>query len=195
MRLVHILSGFICLILPLTNIGAPTLLGSSDSRASMQRKLQHIESNGKLTHPDQRPTIFTEEEINAYLSSGAVELPSGVRSVNVQEQPGVAIANMQVDFEQVKSGINSSNPLLAIFSGVHNVIVQASAYGSTGKGFVHVNSVSLDGVQVPGFVLQLFIDKYLRPKYPQVGLDSEFNLPARIDAAVIGSRTLTITQK
>jgi hypothetical protein len=195
MRSVLILLGSLCLILPLTGISRSTVAESSGALASMQRKLQHIESNGKLAHPDQRPTTFTEDDINAYLSSGAVKLPSGVRSVNLQEQPGIAIANTQVDFEQLKAGVYSSNPLLGIFSGVHDVVVKADAHASSGRGFVHVNSVSLDGVQVPRFVLQLFIEKYLQPKYPRVGLDSEFNLPAKIEAALIGSHILTITQK
>jgi len=191
----RVLLGPVCLILLLISIWTLPLAESSDALANIQHKLQHIESNGKLAHPDQTPTILTEPEINAYLASVAVKLPSGVRSVNLQEQPGIAIANIQADFDQLKAGINSSNPLLAAFSGVHEVIVQANAYGSGGKGFVHVNSVALDGVEVPKFVVQLFIDKYLHPKYPQVGLDSEFNLPPRIDTAVIGSHTLTVTQK
>jgi hypothetical protein len=195
MRSVLILLGSLCLILLLTGVPTSTVAASSDALASIQRKLQHIESNGKLTHPDQSPTAFTEQEINAYLSSGAVKFPSGVRTVDFQEQPGIVIANSQIDFDQLKAGINSSNPLLSMFSGVHDVIVNANAHGSGGKGFVHVNSASLDGVQVPRFVLQLFADKYLSPKYPQVGLDSEFDLPARIDTAVIGSHNLTITQK
>jgi hypothetical protein len=192
MRLVLILLGPLCLILPLTCVSTSTVAASS---GDMQGKLQHIESNGRLTHPDQSPTTFTEQEINAYLSSGAVKFPSGVRSLNLQEQSGIAIGGSQIDFDQLKAGINSSNPLLSVFSGVHDVIVNANAHGSGGKGFVHVNSVSLDGVQVPKFVLQLFVDKYLAPKYPQVGLDSEFDMPARIDTAVIGSHNLTITQK
>jgi hypothetical protein len=194
MKSAFALLGPLCLILPLASSqSSPSQ--NSNSLASMQRKLQQVESNGKLTHPDQKPTTFTEQEINAYLSSGTVTLPAGVRTVKFQEQPEIAIADTQVDFEQLKAGMSSSNPLLAIFTGVHEVTVQANAHGSGGRGFVHVDSVSLDGVQVPRFVLQLFIDKYLHPKYPQLGLDSEFNLPARIDTAVIGSHTLTITQK
>jgi len=195
MRSVCILLGFLWLILPMTGVSTPTAAGSPDALASMQHKLQLIASNRKLRHPDPTRTSCTEQEINAYLSSGAMKLPSGLRSVNLQEQPGIAIADTLVDFEQLKAGINSSNPLLRVFSGIHDVIVNADAHGSGGEGFVHVNSVLLDGVQVPKFVLQLFIEKYLQPKYPQVGLDSEFNLPARIDTAVIGSHTLTITQK
>jgi hypothetical protein len=58
-----------------------------------------------------------------------------------------------------------------------------------------VDSVSLDGVEVPEFVLQLFVEKYLKPKYPNIGLDSRFALPARVDAATVGLHRVTVTQK
>ena len=51
---------------------------------------------------------------------------------------------------------------------------------------VHVDSVSLDGVEIPSFVLELFVQKYLKPKYPNIGMDSRFALPARVDAATVG---------
>jgi hypothetical protein len=69
------------------------------------------------------------------------------------------------------------------------------AYGAKGQGLVHVDSVSLDGVEVPQFVLQLFVEKYLKSKYPNIGLDSRFALPARLDAATVGLHRVTITQK
>ena len=83
----------------------------------------------------------------------------------------------------MKAGKNSYNPLLSVFSGVHDVVVTAHAYGAKGEGLVHVDSVSLDGVEVPQFVLELFVEKYLKPKYPNIGIDSRFALPARVDAA------------
>ncbi len=33
------------------------------------------------------------------------------------------------------------------------------------------------------FVLELFVEKYLKPKYPDIGIDSRFALPARVDSA------------
>ena len=71
----------------------------------------------------------------------------------------------------------------------------AHAYGTRGEGIVHVDSVSIDGVEVPSFVLQLFVDKYLKPKYPNVGIDSRFALPARIDTATVGLHKVSVTQK
>jgi hypothetical protein len=170
-------------------------LQNSAAVASMDRKLQRIEANGASAHPDQTPTEFTEEEVNSYLASGRVQLPSGVQSVNFQGEPGVITANTRVDFDQLKAGKRSSNPLLGVFSGVHDVVVQAHAHGSGGQGIVNVDAVSLDGVEIPRFVLQLFVEKYLQPKYPNIGLDSHFALPDRIDTATVGRHKLTVTQK
>jgi len=161
----------------------------------MERKLQHVQSNATLAHPDQTPIEFTEQEINAYFASGAIKLPAGVQSVNFQGQPEVVIATARVDFDQLKAGRRSSNPLLSMFSGIHDVVVSAHVHGAGGQGYVNVDSVSLDGVEIPRFALQMFVEKYLQPKYPGVGLDSQFALPARIDTATVGLHKLTITQK
>lgn len=171
------------------------LPAQSSAVASMQRKLDHLEKNAALSQPDLSSTEFTEAEVNAYFASGNIQLPVGVRSVKFQGQPGVVTGNARVDFDQLKAGRSSYNPLLSMFSGVHDVEVVAHAYGKRGQGFVHVDSVSLDKVQIPRFALQLFAEKYLQPKYPNVGLDSRFALPARVDTATVGNHTLTITQR
>ena len=105
------------------------------------------------------------------------------------------IGTARVDFDQLKAGKNSYNPLLSIFSGLHDVVVTSHASGAKGEGLVHVDSVSLDGVDVPQFVLELFVEKYLKPKYPDIGMDSRFALPARVDSAVIGLHKVTLTQQ
>jgi len=188
---------FILLTLTLTEAAAAQNkpLQNSAAVASMDRKLQRIGTNGGSAHPDQTPTEFTEEEVNSYIASGRIQLPVGVQSVKFQGEPGIITANTRVDFDQLKAGRHSSNPLLGMFSGVHDVIVQAHAHGSGGQGIVNVDSVSLDGVEIPRFVLQLFVEKYLQPKYPNIGLDSRFALPDRIDTATVGRHKLTITQK
>ena len=172
-------------------------LASNNTLAdSMARKLQHIQQNGQLTHPDQRPTILTEAEVNAYFAAGRVKLPAGVQSVILHGTPDVITGDTRVDFDRLKQGgRNSSNPLLSIFTGIHDVEVIANARGAGGIGYVQIQSVSLDGVQVPRMVLQLFVDKYLKPKYPNLGLDSTFRLPDKIDIASVGSQQVTITQK
>jgi hypothetical protein len=43
--------------------------------------------------------------------------------------------------------------------------------------------------------LQMFVDRFLTPKYPELGLDSQFKLPNRIDTATVGRHELIVTQK
>jgi hypothetical protein len=189
------------LILSLNSILTQTSWSQTKSRAnpiqvaSAEGKLQHMQNNGEQAHPDPAPTEFSEQEINAYFASGNVELPAGVQSVILQEQPGVVVGTSRVDFDQVKTGKNSYNPLLSVFSGLHDVVVKAHARGEHGQGLVQVDSVSIDGVEVPRFVLELFVEKYLAPKYPNIGIDSRFALPARVDAAIVGLHKVTLTQK
>jgi len=82
-----------------------------------------------------------------------------------------------------------------MFSGLHDVIVIAHAHGARGVGIVHVDSVSIDGVEVPKFVLELFLEKYLKPRYPNIGIDSRFALPVRVDAAAVGLHKVSVSQK
>jgi hypothetical protein len=167
-----------------------------DSAAkSAEAKFRHIEENARRNPPDQTPTVFTEREINAYLNSGRVQLPVGVRSVRFTGQNGVVDAVTRVDFDAITAQSRSSNPLLSLFSGVHDVHAMAHASASGGQGRVHIDSVEMDGVTVPRMALEFFIDRYLQPKYPNVGMDSVFNLPDRIDTARIGDHQLIITQK
>jgi hypothetical protein len=163
--------------------------------ASAEAKFRHLEENARRNPPDQTPTVLSEREINAYLSSGHVQLPIGVRSLRFGGQNGVVEAVARVDFDAITAKSQSSNPLLSLFSGVHDVHAVAHGSGSGGQARVHIDSVEIDGVSVPRMALQFFIDRYLQPKYPDVGMDSVFTLPERIDTARIGDHQLILTQK
>ena len=181
----------ILLCLPLSIVAKS---GSRDL-ASAERKIDHVEANGRSPRPSQTPTVFTEAEVNAYLASDNVRLPAGVESVKLEGEDGVITGNAHVDFDRIREGAHSSNPLLSVFSGVHDVVVVAHAHGAQGRGHVHVDSVSIDDIEVPQFVLQLFVDKFLTPKYPDLGIDSQFAMADRIDTATVGTHELTIIQK
>lgn len=168
---------------------------NSGAAASMDQKLRHLERNGASQHPDPTPTELTESEVNAYFASGHIDLPPGVESIRFQSESGMVTANARVDFDRLKGGASSYNPLLAIFTGIHNIVVVAHAHGSGGAGFVHVDSVSLDNVEIPRFALQLFVEKFLEPTYPDIGLDSGFQLPDRIQSATVGEQKVTVVQR
>jgi len=163
--------------------------------SGFEQKLHRLEVNGATRAPDQTPTEFSEQEINEYVGSDQVQLPEGVQSVKFQAQPEIITANTRVDFDKLRAGKMSANPLLSMFSGVHDVVVTAHAHGVGRKGYVNVDTVTLDDVEIPRFVLEAFVEKYVQPKYPQVGIDSVFALPDRIDTAKVGLHKLTLTQK
>jgi hypothetical protein len=168
---------------------------SSLDLASANRKLAHLEANGRATRPDPKPTMLTEAEINAYLASDEVQFPAGVQSVRLSGSNGAISGVAKVDFDKVREGSHSSNPLLSIFSGIHDVQVETHSYGRGGQGYVHVDSVSLDDVEVPQFVLRLFVEKYITSRYPNIGIDSQFKLPDRIDRAMVGQHQVSLVQK
>jgi hypothetical protein len=162
---------------------------------SAEAKFRYIAQNGARSSPDPRPTVLSEEEINDYLAAGRVEIPQGVKKVRLQGQSGKVTAFLTVDFDQIRENQHSSNPLMGLFTGTHDVTVETDAAGAAGEGKVHVRTVSLDGTEIPRMALEYFAEKYLTPKYPNVGLDSQFKLPNRIDAATVGYHKLSVAQK
>ncbi len=162
---------------------------------SMQAKLDHIQQNGEQAQPDQTPTVMTEEEVNDYIAAGRITLPQGVKKLRMEGRTGVVTAFLNVDFDEIRANQKSSNPMLSVFSGQHDVRVEGDAAASGGQGRVHVREVSIDGFTVPRMALEYFVGKYITPKYPNVGIDSQFRLPDKIDLATVGYHKLTVTQK
>jgi hypothetical protein len=192
----HVLIWFVFLASSLTATQAQAAPAPSpDASSSMEEKLRYIARNGRAAHPNPAPTEFTDQEINSYFASGKMQLPAGVQSVSFRQQPEVVTATAQVDFDQIKAGRHAGNPLLSMFSGVHTVVVVAHAHGEGGQGFVHVDSVVLDGTEIPPILLQLFVQKFVQPKYPNIGIDSHFSLPDQVNSASVGRQRLTLIQQ
>jgi hypothetical protein len=163
---------------------------------SFQKKVDLIKTNAAAQQPAQRPTVFSQEEVNAYFAERRLKMPEGVQKVNFDLKPEEVTAFTRVDFEQLRQSRPSMNPLLAIFDGVHDCQVVAHAE-STGPGTVRVRveSVTIDGMNVPRMALQMFVNHYVKPKYPNVDLDAEYKLPVRMDSATIKTQEGVIVQK
>jgi hypothetical protein len=188
-------------LLPAAHSQSVRLAPSADSHSaayqSAQRKVQEITANGRLARPQPKTTVLTADEINAYLAEGGVALPDGVQRVRFGSVPAVVTATARVDFDRLTASKRINNPWMALlFTGVHDVSVEAQATGGSGMASVRVETVTMDGVKVPRAAMQFLVDYYLRPKYgPNVGLDSRFPLPAHIDAAEVGNNQVAVTQR
>jgi hypothetical protein len=177
---------------------APNRQFKSDKEAadSFQKKVDFIRENASASSPVQQPTTFSQEEVNAYFAERRLKVPDGVQTVTFDLAPSQVTASTRVDFEKLRNSRPSMNPLLAIFDGVHDCKVVAHT-DPAGPGMVRVRveSVVIDGMEVPRMALELFIKHYVNPKYPDVSLENTYRLPARIDSAVIAQQAGTITQK
>ena len=177
------------------NAGSETSRMQTAAADAMQRKIDFIKTNAEARRIDPRPTAFLQTEINAYFAERRVKMPDGVKSVRFVLTPGTVTAYTRVDFDEITASARSRHPLLAIFSGTHDVQVVANASGEDGMTLVNVRTVSLDGVSIPHMVMEMFIEKWVNPKYPSIKLDGEYKLPARIDTVKIEERRGIVTQK
>ena len=177
--------------IPLT---AQTKQSKSPAFQSIQLKLNQLAINGASAHPKPTTVTITAEEANAWVNEGGVKLPAGVSNVRFTSTPGVINTDAKVDFDKLTEGKQSINPLLMFFTGVHDVTVVAHASGAGGSGQVHVNTLTIDGLNVPRTAMEYFVNRYLKPKYPGVGLDTTFRFPSHVDSAAVGANQVTVTQ-
>lgn len=166
----------------------------TEAADAFQKKLDYLQENAKHDVPDERPTVVPENEVNAYFAQRRLKLPDGVKSVRFQFQPGKVIALTRVDFEEITKEHHSWNPLLALFSGIHDAEVVAHAEGHNGLAQVDVDSVTLDGVSVPRIALEMFIERFVQKKFPSVRLDGQYKLPEKLNNVTIADRQSTVTQ-
>src|SRR3954471_17508698 len=158
-------------------------------------RLHQIQQNGISATPDPAPTVLPDNEGNAYFAAGRVKLPASVQQLRYATTPGVVNAVARIDFDALTQNSTSNNPLLSLFSGVHDVRVIADASAQDGVATVTAQSVEIDGIPVPRMALEYFVSKYLTPKFPNVGMTSNFKLPSRVDSAKVETAKVTLSQR
>jgi hypothetical protein len=162
---------------------------------SLAQKLAYLKLNAAKPHPDPKPVVLTEPEVNAYFSEGGVKLPPGVSEVRLTSRPGIIDGHAHVDFEEIMRGRNKNNPLYDLFSGSHDIHVVADGTGANGIASIKVQTVELDNVAVPQWALEFFVQRYITPKYPNVGMTSTFKMPLRIQTATVDAGKVILEQK
>ena len=158
-------------------------------------RLHHIQQNGMSATPDSAPTVLPDDEGNAYFAAGRVKLPASVQQLRYSTTPGTVNAVARIDFDVLTQNSTSSNPLLSLFSGVHDVRVIAGASAQNGTATVTAQSVEIDGIPVPRMALEYFVNKYLTSKFPNVGMTSHFKLPSRVDSAKVDAAKVIVYQR
>ena len=124
----------------------------------------------------------TEAELESYvLYKLRDDIPARMDSIDVQLTPGAIAADTQMTFTN-----STGNTVVdSLVNGTHNLFVKGKLSGANGEGKFDLDSVKVDGIPVPKVLIETLINKYVKPKYPEVDLKEPFELPWQIDRITI----------
>jgi len=144
---------------------------------SLQAKIDDIKSaeTSRSSKPQGKQTEVTEAELESFvLFSLRDKIPVKLDSIAVQLLPGAVSADTQVTFNSNNTGNSIVDSLVG---GTHNLFVKGNLSGDERRGKFDLVEVKLDGIPVPRVLIQTLVDKYVKPKYPEVDLREPFDLP------------------
>jgi hypothetical protein len=158
----------------------------------LQVKINAIRKAERETSPRPSDTVeVSEAELESYvLYSLREEIPARVDSIDVQLTPGVVAADTKMTF----GSSPTRNPLIdALISGTHQLFVKGKLTASGGNGKFTLEEARVDGIPVPIILIETLVDRYVKPKYPQVKLDEPFAMPWGIEDLTITQGKASIT--
>lgn len=158
----------------------------------LQSKIDAVkaaEKDGNSRPP--RTVEVSEPELESYVIYGLKDdIPARVDSIDVQLTEGAVAADTKLTFPPDATG----NAVVDAFvSGTHTFFLKGKLAASAGRGRFELMEVRVDGIPVPNVLIETLIDKYVKPKYPQVDLKEPFPMPWGMESLVITPRKATIT--
>ena len=140
--------GFILLLLVASATAQNNAQHSAEYR-SADRKIAAMDAYDAGASRAGRVTVLTDAEMNAFFAEGGVKWPDGVSDVKIDDQPAVVNGSGQVDFDKVTAKNRSSNPMLALFSGVHGT-THGDQRACVGEGTIGVAGWTGNPAHGPG---------------------------------------------
>jgi hypothetical protein len=167
----------------------PALESSAPSKQaaqSLQKKIDDIKKADAAARPHPPVDVqVSETELESYVLFELREsIPAQLDALDVQLTPGSVAADTQLTFNSNATG----NPIFdALVGGTHNLFVKGQLSGNEGLGRFELEEVRVDGIPVPKVLIYTLVDKYVKPKYPDVDMKAPFELPWSIRSLEIQS--------
>lgn len=159
--------------------------------AEKAEKAENAENAEKERAPRAPESVeFSDVELESYvLYSLRDDIPARVDSIDVQLSPGVVSADTKMTF-----GTNpTNNPLIdALIGGTHRLFVKGKLSASAGKAKFTLEEARVDGIPVPIVLIETLVEKFVKPRHPDVKLDEPFTMPWGIEDLAITSGKATI---
>ena len=171
--------------------GTPSL----DAARSLDEKIIAIrEADMSRTRPPGAADSVdvTDTEMESFvIYAMADEIPARVDSIDVAIESGMISAATELTFDSEESTGNVIIDML--MESTHSLFVKGMLEGSGGRGKFQLSQVRVDGFPVPLIIVELLVDRFVTPRYPQVDLDEPFDIPWGIEAIILSDGLATIT--
>lgn len=159
----------------------PVRPASNIDRLPTARKMEMIEK-GKVDPGSQ--VHFSEQELNVYFAQKVKEaVPDGMKNTRVQIGDGIVTGQARVDFLKMKQAQGEEPGWLMrqMLEGERDLRVVGRLETSAGRGRVDLQRVEVGGVTFKGRTLDMLIDTFLAPHYPQAKPGQSFELGYNMD--------------
>lgn len=154
-------------------------------------KIQSVKQASPLG-PDSEPrrVDVTETELESYvLYDLQQDIPARVESVDVQLTPGAVGADVKLTFPPDATGNVAVDTIL---SGTHTLFVKGRLVAEDRNGRFTLEETRLDGIPVPTILIEGLVNRFVKPRYPEVNISEPFLLPWGIRNIAIGSGSASI---
>lgn len=143
-----------------------------------------------------RTVILEAEGAQAYLNSGAVDLPAAVSHLVLSSRPGFIQGAADIDFDRLPRAGGGLTAGLAssVFSGVHHVTAEARLdAGDAPAARLTLLNLTLDGEHIPNWLLDLALREFVQPKHPEIARTFSVPLPAGARSARLETNRAVLT--
>jgi hypothetical protein len=172
---------------------AASLAGASyDEYASAKQKVDSIE--GERLRSGAR-VILTFPELNAW---AARETPAGVRNPPLRATArDLASGAALIDFGKLErsAGRQPGWLMSKLLDGERPVSVTARIRSSAGRATVDIERVEISGIVIDGRTLDVLIQNFLLPMYPDAVIGRPFELGHRIDRIDVSPSAVAVLLK
>jgi hypothetical protein len=142
-------------VVGLALVAAVFCAGAAADLQSAKRKALLIETDRVPAHGS---VAFTVAEVNAYAAEEArKEVPDGLRSPKIVLRNGMATGTALIDFAKVQT-------------------VELAVQSGDGTARVDLRSVTVGGATLSGRPLEMVIEYYVLPRYPDAAIGRPFQL-------------------
>jgi hypothetical protein len=140
-----------------------------------------LAAESDVSRPPGATTITVSEiEMESFVVYWMQEdIPPRVEAIDVTVTTGAIRADTRLLFGD---DLATGNPLVdRILLGTHRLSLGGRLAATEGRGTFMLQEVRVDGIPIPLAVVDILVERYVKPDYPAVDLDSPFDLPWGIE--------------